>query len=239
MKKTSVSILAITAILASSYNFSESESNKQGLEKSDSLQSKEAQLSYFFGYRDVQNFISEGLTIDLKAFEAGVEAAKQDVESEVDQEEAAELGKYFTEHIKQQKQNEIAQALAHSEVFLAENAAKPSVITTESGLQYKVLELGEGEKPTASSVVQVHYEGRLISGEVFDSSIARGMSAQFPLSGVIAGWTEGLQLMPEGSKYEFYIPSDLAYGEQGTASIGPNEALIFTVELIKANYSSE
>ena len=118
--------------------------------------------------------------------------------------------------------------------FLAENAKKPGVITTKSGLQYEVLKQGAGKRPTATSKVTVHYEGRLINGTVFDSSIDRGEPITFALNQVIAGWTEGLQLMQEGAKYRFAIPSNLAYGETGAGeSIEPDSSLIFDVELIK------
>ena len=120
------------------------------------------------------------------------------------------------------------------EAFLAENAKKGGVKTTSSGLQYKVLTEGTGAKPSAKSTVEVHYRGTLINGKEFDSSYKRNETIEFPLNGVIAGWTEGLQLMPIGSKYEFTIPYKLAYGERGTPG-GPIPAyatLIFEVELI-------
>jgi FKBP-type peptidyl-prolyl cis-trans isomerase len=120
------------------------------------------------------------------------------------------------------------------EKFLAENAKKPDIIVTKSGLQYTVLQQGEGAKPTATDKVTVHYEGTTIDGNVFDSSYKRGEPASFPLNRVIAGWTEGVQLMQEGSKFRFFIPSSLAYGARGAGrDIGPNSALIFDVELIK------
>ena len=116
--------------------------------------------------------------------------------------------------------------------FLAENGKKPGVITTKSGLQYQVLKQGTGKRPTATSKVTVHYEGRLINGTVFDSSIDRGEPITFALNQVIAGWTEGVQLMQEGAKYRFAIPSNLAYGETGAGeSIEPDSSLIFDVEL--------
>lgn len=126
------------------------------------------------------------------------------------------------------------QAKEEGEAFLAANALRNEVKTTASGLQYEVLEEGNGPKPTAASTVKVHYEGTLIDGTVFDSSYQRGEPIEFPLSGVIKGWTEGLQLMPVGSKYKLYIPYELAYGERGAgASIPPYAALIFTVELLE------
>lgn len=120
------------------------------------------------------------------------------------------------------------------EAFLAANGKKPGIVTTSSGLQYQVLSQGAGAKPSATDEVTVHYRGTTIDGREFDSSYARGAPATFPLNRVIAGWTEGLQLMPEGSKYRLFIPSDLAYGSRGAGpDIGPNATLIFDVELIK------
>ena len=119
------------------------------------------------------------------------------------------------------------------EKFLAENAKKAGIVTLPSGLQYEVLNEGTGRKPKATDQVRCHYEGTLIDGTVFDSSYRRGEPAVFPLNGVIAGWTEGVQLMSEGAKYRFYIPFNLAYGANGAgASIPPYAALIFDVELI-------
>lgn len=125
-------------------------------------------------------------------------------------------------------------ALAKGEKFLADNATKEGVTVTASGLQYKVITPGTGRSPKATDTVEVHYEGTLINGTVFDSSYRRKESIEFPLNRVIAGWTEGVQLMKEGAKYRFFIPSKLAYGSRGAGrDIGPNEALIFDVELIK------
>ena len=119
------------------------------------------------------------------------------------------------------------------EAFLAENASKEGVITTASGLQYMILTAGEGEKPIASSNVTVHYQGTTLDGKEFDSSYSRNAPATFPLNRVIAGWTEGVQLMPIGAKYRFFIHPDLGYGAKGAgAAIGPNETLIFEVELL-------
>ena len=129
--------------------------------------------------------------------------------------------------------NMSAKAKEEGEKFLAENAKREGVKTTASGLQYEVLETTLGQKPKATDSVRVHYEGTLIDGTVFDSSYKRGESIAFPLNGVIKGWTEGLQLMSVGSKYKFFIPYQLAYGERGAgASIPPYAALIFTVELL-------
>ena len=120
--------------------------------------------------------------------------------------------------------------------FLEDNAQRPEVKTTASGLQYEVLTEGTGPKPTGSTArVTVHYEGRLINGTVFDSSYKRNQPASFGLNQVISGWTEGVQLMPQGSKYRFFIPSDMGYGSRGAGSIPPNSTLIFDVELLQTN----
>ena len=141
----------------------------------------------------------------------------------------------------QQEQQVEAMAEANlksGEAFLAENAKKDSVTVTASGLQYRVIKEGAGDSPKATDAVKVHYEGRLISGDVFDSSIARGEPVSFPLNGVIPGWSEGVQLMKVGSNFEFTIPSALAYGPSGTGPIPPNSVLVFDVELLEINPSN-
>lgn len=140
----------------------------------------------------------------------------------------------------QQKQSQQAEELAKKnqeagEAFLAENADRDGVKSTDSGLQFEVLEEGSGEKPAATDTVKVHYTGELLSGEVFDSSRERGDPVTFGLNQVIPGWTEGLQLMSEGARYKLYIPADLAYGPGGNRAIGPNETLVFDVELLEIN----
>ena len=126
-------------------------------------------------------------------------------------------------------------ALEKGQTYLAENAKKPGVKTTASGLQYTVLQEGTGKSPKATDTVLVHYRGTLLNGTEFDSSYKRNQPIEFPLNGVIPGWTEGVQLMKEGAKYQFVIPSNLAYGRRGTPGgpIGPDETLIFDVELLK------
>jgi FKBP-type peptidyl-prolyl cis-trans isomerase len=120
--------------------------------------------------------------------------------------------------------------------FMAKNAKKDKVITTASGLQYQILVAGKGISPKATDKVTVHYKGTLLNGSEFDSSYSHGAPVTFPLDGVIKGWTEGVQLMKEGAKYRFFIPPELAYGEQGAGrAVGPNETLIFEVHLIKVN----
>ena len=137
----------------------------------------------------------------------------------------------------QQRQKEaMSEAnLKSGEAFLVDNANQDGVTVTASGLQYKVLAEGSGESPKATDTVKVHYEGRLISGDVFDSSIARGEPVSFPLDGVIRGWSEGVQLMKVGSKFQLTIPSALAYGPEATGPIPPNSVLVFDVELLEIN----
>jgi FKBP-type peptidyl-prolyl cis-trans isomerase FklB len=126
------------------------------------------------------------------------------------------------------------------DTFLATNKTKPGVVTLPDGLQYKIIKEGTGPKPTATDTVTVNYRGTLINGKEFDSSYKRGEPATFPVGGVIKGWTEALQLMPVGSKWELYIPSDLAYGARGAgADIGPNSTLIFEVELLSIKGNEE
>ena len=147
-----------------------------------------------------------------------------------DQEAQQIVNKFFDE----QAQRQAGAAKAEGENFLAGNAKKEGVVTLPSGLQYQVLREGNGKKPTATDVVECDYEGTLINGQVFDSSYRRGERATFGLNQVIAGWTEGLQLMQEGAKYRFFIPYNLAYGERGAGqAIPPYAALIFDVELHK------
>ncbi len=145
----------------------------------------------------------------------------------------AEAQQFVQTYLQQQQEAQSKQLRAAGEAFLAENAKKEGVVVLPSGLQYTVLTEGSGRKPKATDNVKCHYEGTLIDGTVFDSSYRRGEPATFPLNGVIAGWTEGVQLMAEGAKYRFFIPYNLAYGERGAGqSIPPYAALIFDVELI-------
>lgn len=145
---------------------------------------------------------------------------------------AAEQAQKANEKAQKAMQEAIVKNTAESDKLLAANKAKEGVTTTESGLQYRVIKAGSGKKPTATDTVKVHYKGTLADGTVFDSSYQRGEPVEFPLNGVIKGWTEGVQLMPIGSKYEFLIPAELAYGNNAPASIGPAKALTFEVELL-------
>ena len=177
-----------------------------------------------------------GVEVDIDMLAAGIKDAYAGTSLLDDAEIASAMENLQREMMeKQMAQREKAakENLREGQAFLSENAQKDGVETTESGLQYEVIEKGSGKTPTPESTVTVHYRGTLIDGTEFDSSFSRGEPATFPVNGVIAGWTEALQLMSEGAKYKLYIPADLAYGERGAGqAIGPNETLIFDVELI-------
>ena len=188
-------------------------------------------VSYALGLSMGQNLMGSGVeSLNYQDLAKGIEDVLTHQQPQISYQEAQQvLGKYFEEL----EAKVAGAAKAAGEKFLAENAKREGVKTTASGLQYEVLEPSLGQKPKATDTVRVHYEGTLIDGTVFDSSYRRGESITFPLNGVIRGWTEGLQLMSIGSKYKFYIPYQLAYGERGAgASIPPYAALIFTVELL-------
>ena len=189
-------------------------------------------LSYAWGLAMGSQLKGMGVEkLDITDYCNAVKAVFDGTTPEVSPEEAQKLiNDYLTElHEKATKL-----AREEGEKFLAENGKKEGVHTTASGLQYVIEKEGEGKSPTAEDKVTVHYTGRLLNGKVFDSSVARGEPATFPLNRVIPGWTEGLQLMKEGGKFIFFIPSDLAYGAHGAgADIPPHSTLIFEVELIK------
>ncbi|RMF12971.1 MAG: FKBP-type peptidyl-prolyl cis-trans isomerase [Gammaproteobacteria bacterium] len=200
------------------------------------LDTDSQKVGYSFGQMFGQRLRDSLQDIELEAFLAGVRDAYKGEASRITQEEMARVMQAY--QIEQQARQRAefeklaAENKARSEAFLAENAKKEGVLTTASGLQYKVIQKGEGPSPTPNDTVVVHYTGTLTTGEQFDSSVARGQPATFPVGGVIPGWVEGLQLMNKGAKFQFFIPSDLAYGPNGNGRIGPNEALVFDVELI-------
>lgn len=171
--------------------------------------------------------------IDAKAVAEGVMDSLEGKASPISEEQIAQAFDEIQKEMSVKQAEQAKVAAAEGETFLAENAKKDGVIVTESGLQYEIITEGEGDKPSAESVVSTHYHGTLINGTVFDSSVERGEPAEFPVNRVIAGWTEALQMMPVGSKWRLYVPQDLAYGERGAgANIAPFSALIFDVELI-------
>ena len=190
------------------------------------------QLSYAWGIAIGKQLRGMGLT-DLRYddFDRALKASFEDLPTEM---EAQEAPKIITEYLEELSRKAAEAAQSVGKKFLEENGKKENVITTASGLQYEVEKEGTGAQPTAEDEVTVHYTGKLLDGTVFDSSVSRGEPATFPLNRVIPGWTEGVQLMKEGGKYRFYIPSDLAYGPNGIqGAIPPHATLIFDVELIK------
>lgn len=195
-------------------------------------------LSYAWGMAMGMQLKAMGVKeLQYDSFKDGVKVAFDGGTPEMSPEEAQKL---INDYLEELQKEAAAAATAEAKAFLDENAKKEGVKVTSSGLQYKVLKEGEGAQPTAEDEVTVHYTGKLLNGTVFDSSVNRGETATFPLNRVIPGWTEGVQLMKEGAKYEFFIPSDLAYGPQGIPNvIPPHSTLVFEVELIKVNKKAE
>lgn len=196
-------------------------------------------LSYALGLSMGNNFRSSGIDkLDAQDFADGVKAVFDGAAPKMSYDEAKEvIRKYFEALEAKQREAAAAQGKVNEEAgkaFLDENGKRPEVKTTASGLQYEVLQEGDGAQPGPNDNVTVHYTGKLIDGTVFDSSVDRGVPATFGVTQVIPGWVEALQLMKAGSKWRLYIPSALAYGPQGAGNvIGPNQTLIFDVELLK------
>lgn len=196
-------------------------------------------LSYAWGLAMGSQLKGMGVNdLNVDDYTKAVKAVMEGTQPEIAPEEAQKLiNEYLTKL--QEKAAKVAEEqgklnIEEGKKFLEENGKKEGVHTTASGLQYVIEKEGEGKSPSATDNVTVHYTGRLLNGKVFDSSVARGEPATFPLNRVIPGWTEGLQLMKEGAKFTFFIPSDLAYGPHGAgADIPPHSTLIFEVELIK------
>lgn len=202
-------------------------------------------VSYLIGRNIGESMKADGLALDLDLLHAGLKEVSAGTESQIAEADAQAVMMKFQQEMqaKQQEMQAEQQAAAAAaavenaaagKAFLEENGKREGVTTTESGLQYEVLTAAEGDKPAAADTVKVHYHGTLIDGTVFDSSVDRGSPIDFPLNGVIKGWTEGVQLMSVGSKFKFTIPSDLAYGERGSPpKIGPGATLVFEVELLE------
>lgn len=195
------------------------------------------QVSYLVGIRlkgMVDRTVADG-DLDRAELLKGLAEAEAGTAQEPDQAAQKQLFETYDAQLQSKRNAGAAGQLDDNKAFLAENGKKKGITTTASGLQYEVLSKGPdgGKSPKSSSQVRVHYTGTKRDGKVFDSSVQRGEPAEFPLDGVIKGWTEGLQLMKEGDKFRFTIPSELAYGERGPGPIGANAVLIFDVELIK------
>ncbi|MDH0619593.1 FKBP-type peptidyl-prolyl cis-trans isomerase [Pseudomonas fulva] len=170
--------------------------------------------------------------VSLEAIVAGLTDAFDGADSRVSEADLSASFQVIREVMQAQAAAKAEAAAAAGKQFLADNAKRDGIVTLDSGLQYEALNTGEGAKPSREDQVRVHYHGTLIDGTVFDSSYDRGQPAEFPVGGVIAGWTEALQLMSAGSKWRLYVPSELAYGAQGVGSIPPHSVLVFDVELL-------
>lgn len=201
---------------------------------SDKYITVEQQASYGIGLQMGQQLAAqlfEGL--EISAVQAGLAAAFAGEASEVSHQDLETAFNEINKRIQKEQEKKAEKAVAEGKSFLEQNAKREEIIVTDSGLQYEVLKQGEGDKPTLESTVRTHYHGTFINGEVFDSSVVRDQPAEFPVSGVIAGWTEALQLMAVGTKLKLYVPSELAYGERGAGgSIPPFSTLVFEVELL-------
>ncbi|MBP1656634.1 MAG: hypothetical protein H6Q31_1235 [Bacteroidetes bacterium] len=208
-------------------------------EKNVKLETQQDKVSYSIGLTVGNNLVRDSITIMPDAFLRGVMDARRDSAERL----MTDMQVHETMIAFKKQMDSVAMERAHAQAvknkeagdtFLATNAHAPGVKTLPSGLQYRVITEGKGKTPTAASTVKTHYRGRLLDGTEFDSSYKRGEPAVFPVTGVISGWTEALQLMKEGSKWELFIPSNLAYGEQGAGGvIPPNATLVFEVELLE------
>jgi len=196
------------------------------------LSTDKGKYSYAIGYNIGKSLKNDQVDLDVNSFIAALEDALKGKESSLTMEEAQQAIMNLRIILQEKRMKAAEENKAKGEAFLSQNKAKEGVHTTASGLQYRVLREGTGPKPKATDVVTVHYTGRLIDGTEFDSSYKRNEPAKFQLDSVIKGWTEGLQLMPTGSKYELVIPAELGYGPMGNQAIPGNSVLIFEVELL-------
>ncbi len=199
------------------------------------MKTEQEKISYALGYNIGQN-LKRDFDVDLDAFFKGIKES-QEGKSSLSEEEMKQTMTTFQNQMKEKQMAKMKESAGANktagEAFLKENKEKEGIVTLESGLQYKVITQGDGEKPKASDTVKCHYKGTTIDGKEFDSSYKRGQPASFKVNGVIKGWTEALQMMSAGSKWMLYIPSDLAYGDRGAGqSIAPGSTLIFEVELL-------
>jgi len=202
------------------------------------MKSQQEKVGYILGRQVAGDIARQGLDIDSGSFLSGVKSAFDGEQSLLSDADTHAVMDSFKQQMQEQQAESArvdgAKNIENGKKYLADNSSKSGVVTTASGLQYKILVEGSGSKPEAHSQVVTHYEGKLIDGTVFDSSYARGEPASFPVNGVIRGWQEALQLMPVGSKWELCIPADLAYGEAGSPPvIGPHAVLVFAIELLE------
>ena len=206
------------------------------VQKVDTLKTEMDKVSYAIGTQLGQNFKNQGIDIRIGPLLRGLRDAMDGKQLALNEEQIKQVMQDFSKQMmakrQEQQKLEAAKNVAAGKAFLEANKSKEGVKVLPSGLQYKILKAGTGKSPTAEDTVRTHYSGKLIDGTEFDSSIKRGKPAEFPVKGVIKGWTEALQLMKEGGKWQLFIPPDLAYGERGNRSIPGNSTLIFEVELL-------
>lgn len=201
----------------------------------DTVKTDTQKFSYAIGFQIGQNLKNQDLgELDTKALTQAISDVLKDQKLKLSMDEMQKAVHAKQQTLMAERQAKGEKAKVAGEKFLAENKKKPGIVTLDSGIQYKVITEGKGKKPTLKDTVVANYRGTLIDGTEFDSSYKRGQPATFPLNGVIKGWQDVLPLMTEGSKWQVFIPSDLAYGSRGAgANIGPNETLIFDIELVK------
>lgn len=238
MKKTLVAVAVASVMLVGCG--SEKEQPVAPAEKAYTLETDEQKLGYSLGLMLGERLKSDVSELDIDALSRAVESVYAGTDPLLTPEEVEATMMAFQQK-KVQEQQAAFETLAEDNLkagqeYMAENAKKEGVTTTESGLQYEEMTAGEGEAPTATDTVKVHYRGHLINGTDFDSSYSRNEPVSFPLNGVIPGWTEGLQLMKPGGKARLVLPADLAYGPGGRGEvIGPNATLVFEIELLEVN----
>jgi FKBP-type peptidyl-prolyl cis-trans isomerase len=241
-KRNAVSFIACALALFTFFGCSGSNGQIESSDISDPQNDNE-KISYSIGYNIGGNFHSQQIdSLNLQQIMKGIKDGMEDSEPAISDSAMGAMMRSFQQRVmSQQKQRSKQQAQSNkqkADAFLAENKKKEGVMTTESGLQYKILDEGSGPSPGSNDTVRVHYKGTLIDGTVFDSSYKRGEPTEFPVGGVIEGWTEALKMMKEGAKWKLFIPPELGYGQRDPrGAIGPNETLIFEVELIKVNPS--
>lgn len=234
--KKSFVVMAMLCLISTGVACAQSEESTEG-STGEALDSLEKRASYAIGMNMAQGMKSQDVPIDLDLLIQGLQDAFAGEDTRLSPEEMQQALQQFQQMMVQQQQEaRAAQGESNkqeAETFFAENKEKEGVVTTDSGLQYLVMEEGDGPKPTTEDRVTVHYKGTLLDGTEFDSSYNRGQPATFPVNGVIPGWQEAIPLMSVGSKYKLWIPPELAYGAQGQGPvIGPNQALVFEVELL-------
>lgn len=225
MKKVFVLLFILIAVVGTVY-------------AEDKLKTQQEKIGYAIGMNIATNMMQQKVDVDADQLAAGLKAVLKGEETIITQEEMGQILTAYQQEMQMKQMAEAAAAAAKNEKlaleYLEKNGKQDGVVTLESGLQYKVITAGEGASPQAESTVQVHYRGTLLDGTEFDSSYKRGEPVSFPVNGVIPGWTEALQLMKEGAKWQLVIPAHLAYAERGAPPmIPPNATLLFDVELLK------